>query len=226
MISASTIEDEIKAIKMSVDKSVTTPSEFAGRGHKQVRRDFSILAAMFGIIGEYDGDVRWQKMGPAARDLFARTARNTKAGGNTNTYNESKQRKADLQDLLGGASLQAEAKEVDADWATVCDRGPLMQRLDIGFEEKMGSWLSNDSEFKSNADNVLHEAEVLAALSEVLIKEGMDEWDDEEYAGFANRMKQAAIEIVAAVKLGSYDQARKASGDVKKACTECHEFYR
>ena len=226
MISNTTIEDEIKAIKLNVDKSVTTPSEFSGRGHKQVRRDFSILAAMFAIIGEYDGDVRWKKMGPAARDIFARTARNTKAGGNTNTYNESKQRKADLQDLIGGASLQAQAEQADADWSAICDRGPLMQRLDRGFEGKLGAWVSNKAEFESNAEDVLHEAEIVAALSEILAKEGMEDWDDEEYAGFAKRMKVAAMEIASAVKLNSYDQARKAAGEVKKACTECHEFYR
>lgn len=226
MISSTTIEDEIKSIKLNVDKSVTTPSEFSGRGHKKVRRDFSILAALFAIIGEYDDDVRWKKMGPVARDIFARTARNTKAGGNTNTYNESKQRKADLQDLIGGASLQGEAEQVDADWSSVCDRGPLMQRLESGFEVKLSGWISNETEFKANPDGVLHEAEIVAALSEVLIKEGMDDWDDDEYSGFAKRMKQAAIEMSSAVKLNNYDQARKASGEIKKACTECHEFYR
>ncbi|MDP6466176.1 MAG: cytochrome c [Pirellulaceae bacterium] len=226
MISAVTIEDEIKAIKLNVDKSVTTPSDFAGRGHKQVRRDFSILAAMFAIIGEFDDDVRWKKMGPAARDVFARTARNTKAGGNTNTYNEAKKRKADLQDLIGGASLQVEAEQADADWATVCDRGPLMQRLEVGFEGKMSAWISSKGEFEANAENVLHEAEITAVLSEILVKEGMDEWDDEDYVDLAKRMKEAAIEISSAVKLGNYDQARKASGEVKKACTDCHEIYR
>ena len=226
MISAETIENEVKAIKLNVDKSVTTPSEFAGRGHKQVRRDFSILAAMFAVIGEYDGDVRWKKMGPAARDLFARTARNTKAGGNTNTYNEAKQRKADLQDLLGGAALQAEAEEADADWSAICDRGPLMQRLDRGVEGKLSGWTSSEAEFKANLEDVRHEAEMVAAMSEILTKEGMPEADDEEYASFAKRMKTAAMEIASAVKLDNYDQARKAAGDVKKACTECHEFYR
>jgi len=226
VISAATIEDEIKAIKLNVDKSITTPSEFSGRGHKQVRRDFSILAVMFAIIGEFDDDVRWKKIGPAARDIFARTARNTKAGGNTNTYNEAKKRKADLQDLMGGASLQIEAEQAEADWAAVSDRSPLMQRLDRGFEGKMSVWISSQEEFEANTEDVLHEAEITAALSEVLVKEGMEDWDDEDYAGFAKRMKEAAIEISSAVKLNNYDQARKASGEVKKACTECHELYR
>ncbi len=226
LISSTTIEDEIKSIKMNVDKSVTTPSEFAGRGHKEVRRDFSILAAMFAIIGEYDGDVRWKKNGVAAREVFARTARNTKAGGNTNTYNESKQRKADLQDLLSGASLSVDVTDVEADWSAICDRGPLMQRLDTAFEKKLNGWMSSEAEFKENSEDILHEAQMVTALSEILVKEGMDEWDDEDYAGFAKRMKEAGMEIANAVKLNSYDQARQAAGEVRKACTECHEFYR
>jgi hypothetical protein len=226
MISAATIEDEIKAIKLNVDKSVTTPSSFSGRGHKQVRRDFSILAVMFAIIGEFDEDVRWKKMGPAARDIFARSARNTKAGGNTNTYNEAKKRKADLQDLIGGASLQIKAEQNEADWSAVCDLGPLMQRLDRGFEGKMNAWMSSKEEFEANLEGVLHEAEIIAALAEVALKEGMDNWDDEEYADFAKRLKAGAMEISSAVKLNNYDQANKASGEIKKACTECHEYYR
>ena len=51
------MEDEIKAQKLLVDADVTTPSAYAS-GHKAGRRDFSMLAMLFAIAGEYDGDIR------------------------------------------------------------------------------------------------------------------------------------------------------------------------
>jgi hypothetical protein len=226
MISATTIEDEIKAITVNVRNSVTSPNSFSGKGYKEVRRDFSILAILFAIIGEFDDDVRWKKIGPAARDAFAQSARNTTAGGNINTYNEAKKRRDELQDLIGGASLDFVAEQPEADWSRVSAVSPLMRRLNLGFEGKMVAWTSSKGEFEANLEDVLHEAELTAALAEVLLKEGMEYWDDEDYMGFAKRLKAGAMEISSAAKLKNYDQASKASGEIRKACTECHEFYK
>ena len=54
----------------------------------------------------------------------------------------------------------------------------------------------------------------------------MSDGDDESYAGFAKTMQAAAGEIVDAVKLNSYDQARAAAGKIDKACSQCHDAYR
>ena len=130
LISGPTIEDEIKALKLQVDQNVTTPSDFAGKGYKLARRDFSMLAMLFGIAGEYEGDVRWKNDAPAARDVFARTANNAKVG-TQQVWQEAKLRKDELTDLIGGSSpyggKEAEAK---AAWKDVCGRAPLMQHLE------------------------------------------------------------------------------------------------
>src|SRR5262249_46646232 len=78
VISGTALEDEVKAQKLMADANVTTPSDFAGNGYKNARRDFMVAAMVFGIIAEYDGDVRWKKEAPTERDLFARTAANAK----------------------------------------------------------------------------------------------------------------------------------------------------
>jgi len=104
IISATVLEDEIKAQKLLADANVTTPSEFAGSGYKNARRDFSVAAMVFGIIAEYDGEVRWKKEAPTGRDLFARTAANAKVG-TTGVYNEARLRKTELGDLISGQSF-------------------------------------------------------------------------------------------------------------------------
>ncbi len=134
IISGASIEDEVKAIKLATDKNITTPQDFAGRGYKEVRRDFSVLAMLFAIVNEYDGDVRFKRDAAAARDVFARTASNAKAGNN-NVYNESKKRKDELQDLLNGAVLAEKVEAEDNDWTKIADRSPLMQRLEAAQEK-------------------------------------------------------------------------------------------
>ena len=226
LISSGTIEDEVKAIKLSVDKGVTTPSDFAGRGYKIARREFSLLAMLFGIIHDYDDDVRWKSDSAVARDRFARSASNAKAGGNSNVYKEAQMRQEDLGRLLRGSGLEGQAERPENVWSELADRALLMQRLEIGFNGRLSGWTSGQNEFSRNREEVLHEAEIIAAISEVLSREGMEDGDDEDYVVFVKRMQAAAADVAEAVRLDSPNQARQAAGEINKACSECHELYR
>ena len=225
LISATTIEDEIKSLKLKLDKSITTPTVFAGKGYREARRDFSLLAMLFAIAGEYDGDVRWKKQAPLARDLFARTAANAKVG-TSQVYKEAKIRRDDLTDLVGGNSLSGDVGEAAADWSKVCDRAPLMKHLDASQQERLMPWTANAAEFKNKSEKLVHQAELLAAISEVLLKEGMEDADDEDYAAYAKKMKASALEIIGSVKTGDQETASKAVGAIGQACDGCHESYR
>ena len=90
----------------------------------------------------------------------------------------------------------------------------------------MQPWIANEGEFKNNVEELLHEAEIVAAISTILVKEDMEEFDDEDYAAFCANMKKAALDIVEGVKLDDYDKARQAVGQIGKACSECHDIYR
>ncbi|HAY82382.1 MAG TPA: hypothetical protein DCY79_21450 [Planctomycetaceae bacterium] len=225
VISAATIEDEIKALKLELDKDVTRPSSFTGGGNRKCRTHFSILAMLFAIVGEYDGDVRWKEFGPAARDIFARVAANCKTNTRT-VFDESKKRKDELQDLIGGGGLSAKDGEAAADWSKVADRSPLMKKIDQIMKEKLQPWTANANDFKANSGEIVHQAEIIAAVAEVLTREGMEDAGDEDYDGFSIRMRDASRQIVDAVKLKNDENARKAVGEIMKSCSECHESYR
>ena len=225
MISSEAVEDEVKSLKLKIDMDVNQPSAFAGRGYQKARGHFSMLAALFAVINEYDKDVRWKKDADKSRDLFARTASNCKVGS-IQAFNDAKARKLELQDLLSGSGLVTEASAPVAGWDKVIGRSPLMKRLESSHQTKLQPYTASKGEFNSNIDQVLHEAQIVAVLSEILVKEGMEDADDEEYAAYAQRMKKAAQDISDAVKLNNHEAARKAAGEISKACTECHEGYR
>jgi hypothetical protein len=226
IISGQTIEDEVKELKKMIDLEVSTPSDYAGKGYKVARRDFSVLAMLFGIAGEFDGDVRWKKESPAARDVFARTAANSKVG-TSQVFQEAKLRKSELQDLVGGSSpFQGKEADAKAVWSTVCDRSPLMQHLERIYEPQLKPFLSDKGQFTANLDKVTHDAEIIGAIAAVLAKDGMEDADADEYKAFCVKMQKAAKDIVEAAKIKNYDAASSAGTTIGKACAECHEGYR
>lgn len=225
VISATALEDEIKAQKLLADVNVTTPSDFAGNGYKNARRDFSIVAMVFGIIGEYDGEVRWKKEAPTGRDLFARTAANAKVG-TTGVYNEAKLRKQELGDLIGGQSFELRDAEAKAKWGEILSRTPLMQRLEPGRDEKIKPWTADAGQFKENVDKLAHEGQIFAAIGEVLQREGLEDADDGEYKKFAQMLVTGGKELTAACKEKNFEAASKATTLIVNSCEKCHEVYR
>ena len=226
MISAATIEDMIKSLKLQVDKNVTTLSDFKGKGHKLARRDYSLLAMLFGIAAEYEADVRWKKDAAPARDAFARSAANFKVATDQ-AFAEAKARKEELNDLVGGSSpFAGKSAEAKAQWSQVANRAPLMQYLESAWEPRLKPALADKAQFAANADKILRDAELFAAIGEVLAKEGMADADAAEYKDFCNKLRDGAKEIIQGVKQKNFDQTSKASSAIGKACAECHENYR
>lgn len=226
VISAQTIEDEIKAIKLKVDGAITTPSDFKGKGYRVIRRDFSMLAMLFAIAGEYEGDVRWKKSAAAARDTFSRTAANAKVGTDQ-VFAEAKLRKTELADLVGGSDpFSGKEADAKASWAAVCDRGPLMQYLEDVFEPSLKPSLNDKGQFTANVEKISHEAEVFAAIAAAISKEGMEDADSAEYKAFCKTLEKASRDIVEACKVKNFDAASSAGTVIGKACTECHELFR
>lgn len=225
LISGATIEDEIKRTKGKVDMEVTAPGPFAGKGYKECRVHFTIVAMLFGIAGEYESDVRWKNVAPGARDVFGRTAANCKVGSQQ-AFNEAKVRKQELESLVGGEPPSFPGGEPKTNWAAICNRGPLMQRLERAFDGTIKPMTANKADFTANAETVKREAELIAAISHVLQQDGMEDGGDAEYRKFAEQMKQAGRAIAAAAEEKDDAKARAASGTIEKMCSGCHENYR
>ena len=225
IISATTIEDEIKLLKLELDKLITTPTAFAGLGHKPARQSFSLLAMLFAIIEQYDGDVRWKSQAPAARDMFSRTASNLKAGGSIQVYNEAKQRNLDLGDLVRGSRLE-DSSEEERTWDAIVDRTPLMQLLESRIETNLKQWTNSNSEFNKDPEKVRREAELVAAIGQVLMDENMEDAADEEYRQFAQLLRDGAQQVVQAVQAKDAELAGNGVSDIGRSCVDCHDSYR
>ncbi len=225
IIAPESLMDEIKSYQSIVKDDVSNPSKFKAEGFKDARKSYSVLALLFGVINEYDGDVRWKNQAVTARDAFARAAANCKVATD-GSYNESKQRAEDLAALVRGETLPATAAGDKPQWAKVAARPPLMNRLELAQQGRIAIWTANQGDFGKNQDALLREAQIVAVIAEVIQQEGYEFTDDSSYKGFAHDMQKHALDIADAAKSKNYEQARLAAGELAKQCSNCHSSFR
>jgi Cytochrome C' len=225
LISSDTLESEVKSIVRQLGETMKNPSAFRGGKYQDARREFSVLAVMFAIIAGYDGEVRWQRSAGAIRPLVSRAGFNCKVGTDL-SYREAKQRQEDLDKLLRGEAPPESSEDEKATWDKVSSRSPLMQRLERAERQGLVLWTSDASQFQKNNAQFTHEAELIAAMAEVISREGFEFADDDTYLGYAHAMRDAANEAADAARKKNYEQARKAVSVIEKNCNSCHEGYR
>ena len=226
LVSGDTLTDEIKDQKDRVAPAVTTPSAFKGGGYQEAQKAFSMLALAFGLIAAHDDDgIRWRKDAATARDLFARAGFNCKVGTDQ-SYKESKLRVEDLEAMLQGNPPQGKPdSDEDFSWSHVSGRPPLMLRLEAA-EKAVGAATAAQGEFTKQLDELVHEAEIMAAIGQAIQQPDFEHHDDDSYAGYATAMRDAAVRLRDASLQKDYAAAAAAAAAISKSCNDCHGDYR
>jgi hypothetical protein len=227
LISPETLADEVKAYPPLLAAVVKTPSQFQGKGAREARRYFSTLATVFAIVAEYDGDIRWKNQSAAARELFARAGFNSKSD-NENVYHEAKLRSADLAGLLRGETI-APPPTIESRPnfnEQVANRPPLMWRMERAQRDRLIIWTANRADFNRNLDGIKHEAEMVAALAQVIQHPSYTDAEDDSYIQYAKALQKAALEIRKAADEKNADAARTEAGKMSQACNNCHIDFR
>jgi hypothetical protein len=225
LVSPQTLADEVKQMNALVSPAVASAAKFIAGGYDDARIAFSTLALAFAVIAEHDGDVQWKQQADQARALFAQAGFNCRVG-TTQSFNESKARVDDLAGLLNGESLKATADvEKDFRWSQVAGRPALMGRLEAA-EELASAAIASKDDFAKHAARLLHEAEMVAVIGEVIQRPDYEYHDNDTYRGYAAAMRDAAVRARDATAKGDYDAARTAVGALTKSCVACHGDYR
>ncbi|MCH2183052.1 MAG: hypothetical protein MK108_13695 [Mariniblastus sp.] len=224
VIGNTVIEDEVKALQQQLTMDVTTPGRFKS-DYGKVHQSYSMLSMLFGIIIEYDDDVRWKEMAPLAQPAFARAAANSRVGS-LQAYNNAKLQKENLTELVRGGGFGNQQKPVDAvDWASAVKRSPIMVQLETTLKT-LKPHLANKTEFTQNNETVLHGASLVAAMGQVLGHPEMDDAEEEDYLVYAEAMKKAAGQVVQGCQTNNYDLAAEGFNLIEQSCSNCHDEWR
>jgi hypothetical protein len=226
IVSSAAIEDEIKSQVAATLEGVKSPSAYNSGGNKVVGRNFTVVAAMFQVVSQYDGQIRWKNDSLAFAALFGRAGANSSKVNSPEAFNEAKARAADLQELIGGGKIEASPPEGDATWAQLVARPLLMQRMDESYQQRLKGWTGNQSDFDANLESLEREAQILAALAKIIQDESFDYSDAETYRQYARELQSQALNIASAARLKDRGTAESAAAGVYKACDACHGEFR
>ncbi len=222
-VSGDTLADEIKTMKLEIDKIVAKKRDFTGGGYQDARNAFSSIAAAFGVISVYSGDVRWKESAARARDRFAAAA-NECSQGNDQTFAVATQAAEDLQKLISGSRLDGPVANTVA-WNRIAARSPLMTRLERA-EKGLAEVSASEAAFAKDPERFLHEAEIVAMIGEFIQQPDFEDFDDDTYREYASTMRNAAVQAAAATKKGDFATAQSAVSALRKSCDTCHGDYR
>jgi hypothetical protein len=225
LASGEALEAEVKHLVGGLREPLANATRFKAGGYKQCRATFSVLAVLFGVIAEHNGDVRWKEEAGALRDSMARAARNCKTA-TEQTFAEASQRRAELEDLVRGERIDSgKAKPLEM-WSDLAERPVLMQRMERLVQEEITPALGNAKEFTKRAVEVRQKAELLAVLANVTQREEYEYWDDVGFQELSGELRSAVSELTRAAADVNYEAARAAAGRTGQACSQCHEGYR
>ncbi len=224
LISAATLEDEVKVLQQQLSRDLTTVSRFRS-DHAKIQKSFEQLSLMFGVVREYDGKIRWKADAAVVQKSFETAAVSARAGDETG-FASSKRSVEDLVQLVRGDRFPGKAKPPEKlDWSSVTGHSPIMKRLQV-LQDEIKVATSNESDFKKQQPAIIHTAELIAMMAEAVQQEDMDYADDEEYVAYAKQMSAAAIAAAKASRNSNYELLSNAVNGVGQSCADCHGDFR
>ncbi|MEL7496357.1 MAG: hypothetical protein AAFN77_02015 [Planctomycetota bacterium] len=224
VISASSIEDEVKALQQTLAADITTPSKFKS-DYAKVHQSFSMLSMLFAVVREYDDDVRWKKFSGPAQASFEKAAANSRVG-TIQAYESCKRRSADLQEMVrGGNFAGTEKAPEELDWSAVVGHSPIMKQMEVSYGE-LKQKTANEKEFTGNLSDVLRHAELVALMSRAVQLENMEYAEEDGYVDYAKSMFEAANKVSQGCRTNDFAAVSKNVNLIGQTCSNCHDDWR
>ena len=221
LIEADTLTTEVKRIHNQLGTLLARPGAFKSGGHADCRRNFSLLALLFGVAAEYDQEVRWQPLASRTRALCSQAAKHCEQPSDK-SFALATEVHAQIAELLSG---QMNDRRVPNGEEPI-DRGQLMLSMELTVEEKISPRLASQKDFRRRRSEVAHESQLLAVLARTICRVPYDYADDVSFVELAREMQRASRQLTKASHEGAYEAARQAAGRVTRSCSECHDVYR
>jgi hypothetical protein len=223
LIPGPVLEDEIKRLIGEARTETVAPGRFKSRGYRTVQRDFAMLAALFAVVADYQGDIRWKDQAAALRDRCAKAAEAC-AEGTDASFQTASNQVAMLVDLLNATRLTLPDAPSDRPWAEVIDTGQIMKRLGTAANQRLQPWSANDADLAANQYDALLEASVLATLGHIL--KDPSYLDDANWKKFSDELETAGKQAATAAQQGDAVSFKQHVAAALKSCENCHAEFR
>ncbi len=217
------LQEEIKKLRNHLTASLQNQKSY-NDSFKDIAVDGAVLAALAGVVLEHSDAVSWKANAHYVRD-FGFEIFSSANGPGKDGFEKSKAAFEKITAVFSG-SIPADAGDVAAKrpLAEVADRGGVMKRI-----EKAKEWMrlniNTEAKLKSETDQILHEAMIVATLGKVVSTEGYSNADEEDYQKYAENLVNGAKETMSAVKDQSFQKFTDSINKINKSCEQCHANY-
>lgn len=188
----------------------------------------STLAFLADIARRHDGDVKWKEKAHFIRALAIEMVDVTSSStaGVKKSYdavNESYLKICDILDSNDPPELPE--VEAEADFADFVEIGYLMKRLERG-EEWLLTNTGGEDGFLENGSLAQREVSIFVLISSSFKSEGFGYGEYEDFAGWADEFRDAALGMHKAVEAKSFDEYDGLRSLLSQKCTQCHGVYK
>lgn len=223
LISLAELQSEVKTIRNELTQILANQGQF-NKNFKLAAVNGTELAVLAAIAPHLEGSFTWKENAKFARDFGAELSEAASGLGREN-FDKTKGAFVKLKMILDG-SIPADAGDV-ADSRVFHEFAPrkkVMRRIEAG-KNMLKQNINSEARFKSLADQIRHESELIAALTAVIKSKGYDYTDEADFQNFADSLIESAKEASESVANESYDQFKSAIDKMNKSCTDCHGAY-
>jgi len=227
LITVEELLGEVKAIRNDLNSRMVNFGAYK-RSTLEIPVFGSTLAFLADIARRHDGEVKWKEKAHFIRALAIEMVDVTSSSTagvkkSYDTVNESYLKICDILDSNDPPELPE--VEAEADFVDFVEMGYLMKRLERGEEWLKNNTGSEDS-FNEKGPLAQRELSVFATISESFMTEGFGYNEYEDFAEWANDMRDAAKAMHKAVPAKAFNDFDAARSKISQSCTACHGVYR
>ncbi|MEQ8849371.1 cytochrome c [Botrimarina sp.] len=226
IVATDVLETEIKRQAAALGDATRSATRFKAGGYRDAVDALSMLATLFAVVDEHGGSPRWRDAAAGLRELFAEAA--AQAGAATDSAHEAASaRQRNMADLIRGSRPAVPAPgRGPVDWSLLASRNTLMRRMEAAERGRLTPLMADDAAFRRGADEVRHEAQLLALLAQAILRPEAADHADPGYQRFARRLRQASTALAAAAEAEDRGAATRAMTEVSRSCVDCHADFR
>lgn len=218
--------DEIKRLAMVLKQATRSNQTWIAYGGDKLQSDLATLSVLFGVIAEWEADIRFKSDAQSIGSLVSDAAGNVAdAPGSARTIARSVSHS--LQDLIEGNRITGlNSHQLPVDWGTTVDRTQLMGRLEEAIEQNLDGGLQSPNRMSSRRQELSREANLSTIIFGALTREGCKDADQPAYAAYCRSAARDSVALRRAIADNQFEKARSALIRIRRVCDECHEGFR
>lgn len=223
LVTTEILLDETKKLRNELTTTLRSVGTY-NRDFKTVQFRGATLATVAQILIEHPGDVTWKENAKYVRVLATEMANGAESTGRAN-YEKAQIPFEKIGVILSGSTPpELPEAEDQAAFGEFGDIAMLMSRIKNA-EAFMRLNVQNTDDLKSKAKDVLHEAAMLAAVTQSLGDSEYVYASEENYQKFVKQMVTACQETMTAIKTENLEAFQAGIKAINKSCSECHNEY-